>query len=405
MVTFNTVARCLVVAALVAGCSASILPSYQSCLHGPDGISSCTYTVPETILAVSRQACSTSDYGCLCLKSVKYNNDVRSRHGKSPIAVGNQAMLDNDIKHCREMEGGSFVHQDLTRVTGEIQCKVFCSGENIAKFSGPSDDPALKCMNMWENSDGHLQNILRQNDYTTIGIYTNNGWTYCTQTFGLKGSGEGEATGPKCDPVGGGSTSPTNDTPSKAAKTTAKTEPPSSTEKMIQKTAPPYKTAAPYETSTEKPIEATTYKSSEEKPTMAMTYKTSTVTSYDTEPVTNDKSTYPSKEYSPEVAPETPSTPPYVSTVAPKDTHGTHKKSGNRHRRHPYYKVKSTKSTPKPTQSDHTPSYGGDDSAPSNDEYSSPSYSSWMPKWGSGDSDDYFKGWRFNGNTYSHSDY
>jgi uncharacterized protein YkwD len=270
MVAFTSVMRSIVVAAvLVAGCSASIVPPSQSCLHGPDG----KVSVADIFLApVSRQACSESDQACLCQMAVKYNTAIRAKHGKGPVAIGNQAMLDNAIKHGREMEGGPFEHQNLGKVTDEVQCKVFCSGENIAKYSGKSDDPAKKCMDMWENSSGHLANILRDNDYTVIGIYISNGWTYCTQTFGLKGSGKGDESGPKCAPVGGGS-SPSADTPTDApttkavtnAKTTkastyAQTEakptdetPTKPTEKPVEPSAAPY---SPPMTEAPKPTEA-----------------------------------------------------------------------------------------------------------------------------------------------------
>jgi hypothetical protein len=45
-------------------------------------------------------------------------------------------------------------------------------------------DPAHVCVNMWENSKGHLDNILRNKDLSVVGIvFGNSGEFYCTQTF------------------------------------------------------------------------------------------------------------------------------------------------------------------------------------------------------------------------------
>jgi hypothetical protein len=38
--------------------------------------------------------------------SVEYNTVIPTKHGKGPVAIGNQAMLDNAIRHGREMDGG-----------------------------------------------------------------------------------------------------------------------------------------------------------------------------------------------------------------------------------------------------------------------------------------------------------
>jgi hypothetical protein len=53
--------------------------------------------------------------------------------------------------------------------------------------SGMTDDdkdPAHICVKMWENSPGHLDNILRNEDFSVTGIYfgDNDGF-YCTQIF------------------------------------------------------------------------------------------------------------------------------------------------------------------------------------------------------------------------------
>jgi hypothetical protein len=59
------------------------------------------------------------------------------------MAVGTAPMLANAVDHNKVL-GSNFAHQDLTTVTNTIKCGVFCSGENIAMFSGPSSDPGKK---------------------------------------------------------------------------------------------------------------------------------------------------------------------------------------------------------------------------------------------------------------------
>jgi hypothetical protein len=45
--------------------------------------------------------------------------------------------------------------------------------------------PAAECVDMWEKSQGHLENILRNSDLVAVGIaFTSSGTFYCTQTFG-----------------------------------------------------------------------------------------------------------------------------------------------------------------------------------------------------------------------------
>jgi hypothetical protein len=130
-----------------------------------------------------------------------YSNQVRGQYGKGPIAGGTQSMLDNAIGHCKQFTGGSFSHQNLGNVNNVIQCGIFCTGENIAKFSGPSYDPAQKCVEMWKNSPGHLANMLNSNDMTVTGVYKQGDWTYCTQTFALNGYGQGSKSGPRCNRI------------------------------------------------------------------------------------------------------------------------------------------------------------------------------------------------------------
>jgi hypothetical protein len=167
-----------------------------------------------------------------------------------------------------------------------------------------------------------LENILRDNDYTTIGIYTSNGWTYCTQTFGLKGSGKGAESGAKCTPVGGGGGSspdkPTN-APTTKAVTEAKTKP--VTEGKTKPTT--------YAQMDAKPTDAATTPAPTEKPTAAPYSAPSTEAPQSTEA---PKPTYDSKP-----------------TEAPKPTHTakpSHGRKKNNYAAAPRHHVKGSYGTP-----------------------------------------------------------
>jgi hypothetical protein len=186
----------------IASCSGSVLTSRQLCLDSTGSGVSCIFSREAELPALSRAVCASNDYNCLCLQAITYNTAIRQRHGMKPVPAGTVAMLANAVRNSQGFTDGRFEHQKLSSVTDEIQCNTFCSGENIAKFSGPSEDPAKKCMDMWENSEGHLENILRDNGMTVVGIYQKDGWTYCTQTFGLDGQGVGTKSGAQCKAVG-----------------------------------------------------------------------------------------------------------------------------------------------------------------------------------------------------------
>jgi hypothetical protein len=187
----------------LSNCLGSPVTSQRSCIGDSNGKAVCSFSNSDTLSMISsRQVCSSNDYACTCIKSVEYNNQIRARHGHGPIAVGTVAMLNNAVRHSQSFVSGPFKHQQLSDVTAEIQCGTFCSGENIALFTGHADDPAKTCMDLWENSPEHLDNILRGNDFTVIGIYEQDGTTYCTQTFGLRGQVSGSESGQYCNAVG-----------------------------------------------------------------------------------------------------------------------------------------------------------------------------------------------------------
>jgi uncharacterized protein YkwD len=191
---------CLVFVALVlVGCSASPIVEPKYCLPGADGNPDCVSAGPSMELSTSvRAACGTTDYSCLNKRALDLTNRIRGKYGKGGLQDGTLSMLKNALEHSKSL-AYSFRHQDLTYVTDQIKCKIFCSAENIAYFTGPSDDPAKMCVDMWEKSYGHLQNILRNGDVTAIGIYKGpSGGTYCTQIFGLRGLGKGQSNGQSC---------------------------------------------------------------------------------------------------------------------------------------------------------------------------------------------------------------
>jgi hypothetical protein len=187
---------------LLSGCFASVIGSHQSCLLDANGIVKCLFPKADILPSISeRQACGSNDYGCSCVRAVQYNNEIRAKHGLGPLSIGSVSMLDNAVQHSMSFVSGPFQHQILEKATADIKCGIFCSGENIAKFSGESDDPAKKCMDMWENSPGHLANILGASSMTVVGIYEQNGITYCTQTFGVWDQGNNAESGSPCESV------------------------------------------------------------------------------------------------------------------------------------------------------------------------------------------------------------
>jgi hypothetical protein len=191
---------CLAFIALVlVGCSASPLVEPKNCLPGADGKPDCVSAEPSMELSTSvRAPCGGTDYSCLNKRALYLTNLIRGKNGKGGLQDGTVSMLANTLQHSQSL-AYSFSHQSLSHVTDQIQCKIFCSAENIAYFTGHSDDPAKMCVDMWEKSSGHLENILRDSDVTTTGIYKGpNGGTYCTQIFGLRGPGKGQSRGQNC---------------------------------------------------------------------------------------------------------------------------------------------------------------------------------------------------------------
>lgn len=168
-------------------------------------------TLAVTIAAISSSnVASACDSDCLHNQALQFVNDFRGSQGTGPLGSGPNSMLRNAMMHSEQMFSGaqSFSHQDLGAATEKVGCYTFISGENIAFYSGgsPADGPR-RCVDMWIDSPGHRANLLRDNDFTAIGVYgVAGGDVYCTQTFGKDRGSDRSAGSGNCDivPAGGG---------------------------------------------------------------------------------------------------------------------------------------------------------------------------------------------------------
>jgi hypothetical protein len=75
------------------------------------------------------QVCDDGDAACWSHLATVYTNEVRARYGKpKQLDSGSQSMLDNAIRHSKAMlDGNFFRHQDLTVVTEQLGCDLFCT--------------------------------------------------------------------------------------------------------------------------------------------------------------------------------------------------------------------------------------------------------------------------------------
>lgn len=222
----------------------------------------------ERILDSTRQADSAEEY---CNRGVSITNDIRRRYqgkgkyvgqGQGDLVVGTVSMLDNCLSHSKLMADrhangfnnfqGSQGHQNLGDATEKVGCGLFINGENIAMFSASmATDPAVQCMKQWEESEGHLDNIMRQKegDYVAVGVYNDGERWWCTQTFAYKGDGScprvggSSESGAAADP--GSRSGPVDTTTAPADTVTSVTSAPASTttSEAIPETASPRKAA------------------------------------------------------------------------------------------------------------------------------------------------------------------
>lgn len=181
-----------------------------ACIHGDSRGGE--HSVDSDLVAAVRAAESGADY---CVKSTDITNDIRRRYrgkgkyvdqGQGDLVTGTESMLANCVSHSKDMaESLGMVHQDLSQATAKVGCDLFISGENVAWFGGYSEDtdPAVQCMKQWEESPGHLDNIMRQKagDYVAVGVYKDGTKWWCTQTFAMKGDGNCPLVGETSDTV------------------------------------------------------------------------------------------------------------------------------------------------------------------------------------------------------------
>jgi hypothetical protein len=282
--------------------------------------------------------CADNDYECLCVKAAAVNNEIRVRHGKSAKPVpGPRRMLQNAVDHSKELKA-AFKHQNLDEARVKVQCGVFIRGENIAMHHGTGDDHVKLCMDQWEvrhqyqvslcvstsfglgltlslfvrlclqNSPGHLENILSDYDYTVIGIWSDtDGSTYCTQTMGLIGQGEGSPTGTDCALCSGSATAGASTTPPTTAmiasttgvSTPAVTVP---TKAILAPTTPAPEVTTAYTgsmTTTGIPPDATFGTTGEIQVTEPVEPYTTWIASFDTQPAGTKKSSFGSQPVQP----------------------------------------------------------------------------------------------------------
>jgi uncharacterized protein YkwD len=220
-----TTSLALAAAAVLASAAAAVPTGLsRGCVLDSSGHEVCTrldstLSLGVGIASLARQSTggSTVTY---CNAAVDITNEIRARHGKSgKVVAGTESMLNNAVKHSQEMATSlGLEHQTLSTATAEVGCNVFINRENIAYFGGTEADPAVHCMDQWEKSAGHLENILgaEDGDYVAVGVYKNGNEWWCTQTFGQPGGGN-------CPMIGQSSGGGTTTTASPA--TTEKSQP------------------------------------------------------------------------------------------------------------------------------------------------------------------------------------
>lgn len=134
-------------------------------------------------------------------KALVLINEFRTAEGKTALRSDPKAMLSNAVDHSQKMLSGAlgFDHQDLSTATSKVGCETFISGENIAWFSGNTDNAPSRCVELWISSPGHRENILRDNDFTVTGIVGDSTKVYCTQTCGQDQAGPQSPRSGKCE--------------------------------------------------------------------------------------------------------------------------------------------------------------------------------------------------------------
>ena len=113
-------------------------------------------------------------------------NNYRQSRGLKPL-IWNNIISERALKHSERMASNrlQFSHAGFDNRVKQIATRmnVRNSSENIAVNWG-YDDPAQKFVEGWIQSPGHLENIVRDYDFTGIGIAkSTDGSYYATQIF------------------------------------------------------------------------------------------------------------------------------------------------------------------------------------------------------------------------------
>lgn len=173
----------------------SILSSFRSAfmIHKmPQFFALLLLSVGGGAMAASNiDSCKKEDYDCWSARATEYVNDVRRRHGaRATLMDGSVGMLSNAVKHSKIMAARKeLFHQDLVAISGEFGCGLSCESENVATFSAGADDKldlALRCVQLWEESEGHLRNIMQAAEVVVSAIARVGDAVWCTQTFAQK---------------------------------------------------------------------------------------------------------------------------------------------------------------------------------------------------------------------------
>lgn len=119
-------------------------------------------------------------------------NQVRKKHGLPPVKELPQLRELAHIQSQNMAEKGYFAHTDhLGRTPKDRKMTYFPElfggvGENIASVAGlPPERLAAKFMQVWMDSPGHRENILRKRfNYLGVSVVQRGGAFYATQVFG-----------------------------------------------------------------------------------------------------------------------------------------------------------------------------------------------------------------------------
>ncbi|KAI0567835.1 Cysteine-rich secretory protein [Gracilaria domingensis] len=196
---------------LMFSVSASEISQNRMCVLDENGDHGCDKGSKVSLNQFGRklEQCDQEDNRCWCMKAIAYTNEVRKRNGKKKmLKPGPMAQLHNANRYATTLASiGTLKHQDLASATNEVGCNRRIGGENIA-YNYEKRDVAFSCVRQWESSQGHLENMLRDNfDEVVVGFFkAQNGQVYCVQTFSVvaKSSSHGNGNDPQCESVAQG---------------------------------------------------------------------------------------------------------------------------------------------------------------------------------------------------------